>query len=122
MASNNEQLVRALYAAYHARNWNEFRALIGDGFTFTSPYDDAIDIVAYRERCWPPGDDQIGFKIDRVVSYTDGAYITYFVTVKSGLSFRNTESLTIAEDKVVKVDVYFGASYRGGEFIAKKPG
>lgn len=122
MAGTNEQMIRALYAAYRARDWGAFRGLIGDGFTFTSPYDDAIDITSYRTRCWPPGDDQAGFKIERVAADADGGYVTYFVTRKNGLSFRNTEYLTIADNKIVKVDVYFGASYRGEKFVAKTPG
>src|ERR1700760_1804367 len=97
---SNEQAVRALYDAYHARDWQRFRALIAEGFTFTSPYDDAIDIEAYRERCWPPGAQQKDFRIEGVAADTDGAFITYSVTVEAGTSFRNTEYLRITSGKV----------------------
>ena len=48
--------------------------------------------------------------------------MTYLVTTHGGDQFRNTEYLAVSGGQIHSVDVYFGASYRGGEFVAKKAG
>jgi hypothetical protein len=39
---------------------------------------------------------------------------------KDGKSFRNTEFFRFEGDSIKSIDVYFGATYRGGEFVAQK--
>lgn len=114
-----ETTVRACFAAFHERQRERAEALIADDFRFTSPYDDAIDRTAYFARCWPNGDGLRGFHIERLVVDGDGAYVTYQVTAADGVSFRNTEYLVVRSDQVTRVEVYFGASYREGKFVAK---
>ena len=48
--------MRACFEAFRDRRRDDAEAVIADDFTFTSPYDDAIDRAAYFERCWPNGD------------------------------------------------------------------
>ncbi len=110
-----------MFDAFVERRRADAEALIADDFTFTSPYDDGIDRSAYFERCWPNGDHFVTFLIERVAADADGAFVTYWCTTKEGKSFRNTEYLTVKGGLVTSVNVYFGASYRDGTFIAEQP-
>ena len=120
-ASDVEAVVRACFAAFKDRRREDAEALISEDFTFTSPYDDAIDRAAYFERCWPNGDRFSAFDIECVAANGEGAFVTYFCNTTDGLSFRNTEYLTVRDSQVTSVNVYFGASYRDGRFVAKQP-
>ena len=113
--------VRACFEAFRDRRRADAEAVIADDFTFTSPYDDAIDRAAYFERCWPGGDHFAGFDIERVAVDGNAAFVTYLATLSDGKSFRNTEYLTVRNGQVTSVHVYFGPSYRDGRFVAQKP-
>jgi ketosteroid isomerase-like protein len=116
-----EAIVRAQFEAYRDRRREDSEALLATDFTFTSPYDDAISRDDFFARCWPPGDHFVEFRIERITADPAGAYITYLVTTEAGTQFRNTEYLTVADGQIHSAEVYFGASYAGGEFVAKKP-
>jgi ketosteroid isomerase-like protein len=118
---DNATTARAMYEAFREDRRADAEALMAGDFTFTSPYDDAIDSAAFFTRCWPNNKSFQSFDIERVSPDADGAFITYFVTTKAGPAFRNTEYLAIANGKIRSVNVYFGASYRDGKFMAKKP-
>lgn len=91
-----------------------------DDFTFTSPYDDAIDKAAYFERCWPiSASGRMANEIERVFEQGEEAFVTYRVLTNEGDEFRNTEFFRFAGGKVKSIDVYFGASYRNGKFMKK---
>ncbi|QNA83360.1 nuclear transport factor 2 family protein [Sphingomonas sp. So64.6b] len=117
----HETIVRAQYEAFRDRRRTDSEALLATDFTFTSPYDDAIDRDAFFERCWPGGDHFADFTIERVTVDADGAFVTYFVTTDNGAQFRNTEYLTVRDQQIRSVEVYFGASYKDGKFVAKEP-
>jgi ketosteroid isomerase-like protein len=112
--------VRALYDAFLKRRREEAEALLAPDFTFTSPYDDAIDRNAYFARCWPNGDRFQSFEIERVAADADGAFVTYHCTTNEGASFRNSEYLTVKDGRVTSVNVYFGATYRDGKFVTQQ--
>jgi ketosteroid isomerase-like protein len=118
--STHEAIARSMFEAFRDRRRDIAERLLSSDFTFTSPYDDAIDRETYFARCWPNGDRFAQFTIERIAADGDGAYVTYLVTGKDGLSFRNSEYLRIAAGKISSVDVYFGASYRDGAFVAKE--
>lgn len=120
-AEATEATVRALYDAFRERRRQDAEALLAASFTFTSPYDDKIGRATYFERCWPNGDNFASFKIEKVCADRDGAFVTYQCTDKAGKSFRNTEYLTVEGDQVTSVNVYFGAAYRRGTFVAQEP-
>ena len=112
--------VRACFEAFRDRRRADAEAVIADDFTFTSPYDDAIDRAAYFEHCWPGGDHFAGFDVERVVVDGNAAFVTYVATLSDGKSFRNTEYLTVRNGQVTSVHVYFGPSYCDGLFVAQK--
>jgi ketosteroid isomerase-like protein len=117
-----EAVVRAQFEAFRNRRREDSEALLAPDFTFTSPYDDAIDRDAFFARCWPPGDHFAEFRVERIAADLEGAFITYLVATDDGVQFRNTEYLAVADGQIRSAHVYFGESYSGGKFVAKQPG
>lgn len=117
-AERVEATVRALYAAFLEGDRVRADALIADGFTFTSPYDDSIDRAAYFERCFPNGDRFAAFEIDRVAVVRDGAFVSYRATLVDATTFSNAEFVEVRSGRIQSAQVYFGASYRNGRFVS----
>ena len=66
-------------------------AVLTDDFTFTSPYDDAIDRATYFERCWPDSPAFRSIVIERICEDEDAAFVLYRCETADGKTFRNTE-------------------------------
>ncbi|MEN3748813.1 nuclear transport factor 2 family protein [Sphingomonas sp. HF-S3] len=113
--------IRAFYQAYHERDRAAASALMDEGFTFTSPYDEALGKAEYFQRCWEPGSHHVAFEEERLIADGEGAFLTYLVTLDDGRSFRNTEYFEVREGRILSVTVYFGATYRNGAYEAQSP-
>jgi ketosteroid isomerase-like protein len=50
---DDEAIVRAVFAAYAAKDRAAIERLIAPDFHFTSPLDNRIDRATYFKRCWP---------------------------------------------------------------------
>ena len=121
MASpTKSDVVRSVFAAYQSRDRGVVEHLLSDDFTFTSPYDDAIDRSTYFERCWPSSERIRTFDVERIFEQGTGAFVTYRIINDDGREFRNTEFHSFDGDKIRSVDVYFGACYQNGAFV-KQP-
>lgn len=120
MGLSKSEIIRSLFAAYKTRDRSALDALLADDFTFTSPYDDAIDKSTYFERCWPNSLTIRENITERIFEQGDEAFVTYKCIAADGKQFRNTEFFTFANGKVRSVDVYFGASYLDGKFVPQK--
>jgi hypothetical protein len=118
----NAGLLRSLMEAFRDRRREVAEQLLAADYTFTSQYDDHIDRKAFFDRCWPQGDDVAEMQIVRITPDSEGAFITYFTTTRTAEQFRNTEYATISAGQIHGTEVYFGANYRNGKQILKKPG
>lgn len=116
------ELIRKYFVAYKTQDRKVLEDGLADDFTFTSPYDDAIDKAAYFERCWPISTSGRikSNDIERIFEQGEEAFVTYRVVTRAGDEFRNTEFFVFAGDQVKSIDVYFGASYRDGVFQKQK--
>jgi ketosteroid isomerase-like protein len=122
MPQTKTDLIAKFFAAYEARDRAYVEGGMTDDFTFTSPYDDAIDKAAYFQRCWPVSQRIIKQNVlERVVEQGSEAFVTYRCLTTKGDEFRNTEFFVFEGDRVKSIDVYFGASYRDGQFVKQKP-
>src|ERR1035438_4359116 len=64
----NEKIVREYYAAYEQKDWHMLELILADGFTFTSPAgDDHINLVKYKDRCWPNSQNTKKFDLEKVI-------------------------------------------------------
>ena len=114
---DKQQIIRAIFTAYMANDRRAVENALADDFRFTSPYDDNIDKAAYFERCWRDTGWIERHQLEKIFVEGDEAFVTYICTAKGGKSFRNTEFFAFAGDKVRRIDVYFGATYRNGAFV-----
>jgi ketosteroid isomerase-like protein len=118
---NSASLVRDYFAAFQAGDRPVMEAALADDFTFTSPYDDAIDRTAYFERCWPHGKLFRSMTIEKISGDSNDAFVLYRCETLDGKTFRNAELHSFRGDQLRSVEVYFGASYRDGVFIPQNP-
>src|SRR3954467_15820444 len=102
--------IRAIFAAYLARDRKRVEDALSEDFRFTSPYDDNIDKPAYFERCWKNSDWIERHELERIFVEGDEAFVTYRCVAKVSQTFRNTEFFVFDGDKVKRIDVYFGAT------------
>jgi ketosteroid isomerase-like protein len=110
MASEPVDLARASYDAYVRKDRAAIEALIAQDFHFTSPLDNRIDRATYFSRCWPNSEQIADFRFIHLVPHGDKVFVTYEGRTHNGHAFRNTEILTVRDDQIVNVEVYFGWS------------
>jgi ketosteroid isomerase-like protein len=116
-AQTKAEIIRALFAAYLSNDRKAVEHSFTDDFRFTSPYDDRIDKATYFDRCWRNSDWIEKHELERIVVQGDEAFVSYKCAAKGGKSFRNTEFVAFAGDRIKRIDVYFGASYQNGAFV-----
>ena len=121
MGGNKPDIIRALFAAYLSDDRNTVEHFLADDFRFTSPYDSEIDKATYFSRCWRGSGWIEHHALEKIFVEGDGAFVTYLCVAKDGKSFRNTEFFTFDGDKIGRIDVYFGAAYKDGEFVPQRP-
>jgi ketosteroid isomerase-like protein len=103
------QIARACFRAWQSADRELIERLIADDFAFHSPPDPSLDRTGYFERCWPHAGATESFDFKRLMEIGDGqVLVTYEATTRDGRRLRNTEVLTIRDDRIVEVEVYFG--------------
>src|ERR1700743_2598075 len=68
---SNEKIVKGWYTAFLNKDWNLMEQVLADGFTFSSPLDDHIDLKAFKGRCWPNAYKIKKVDVDKVVENGD---------------------------------------------------
>jgi ketosteroid isomerase-like protein len=111
------EIIRALFVAYLSNDRKAVEDAFTDDFRFTSPYDDEIDKATYFARCWRVIDWIERHLLERILVEGDEAFVTYRCVARGGKSFRNTEFFSFEGDKIKRIDVYFGATYKDGVFV-----
>ena len=107
MAEDRKQIARQLYASFSEGDRDFFERHLADDLVFSSPPDPRLDRPGFFEhRDGMPAvnaDD-----IARLVESANEVIVTYELTRPDGTGGRNTEVLTFADDKVKRIEVYFG--------------
>lgn len=98
-------VARECYAAYVRKDRAAIEELIDETFHFTSPLDNRIDRRSYFERCWPNSEQIAEFEFVHVLPHEDKVFVTYEGTNNGGGRFRNTEILTVRQQKIVEAEV-----------------
>ena len=109
-ADDNVAIARAAYEAYAAKDRAAIERLIASDFHFTSPLDNRIDRATYFARCWPNSETIKDFDFINLVADGDRVFVTYEGGHAEGRNFRNTEIVTVRQNQIVEVEVYFGWS------------
>ena len=100
--------VHAVFGAYRTRNADAFLALLHQDFSFTSPYDDAIDRDAFMERCWPGIHSLTALELKHVSTDSESAFVLYELGTTAGETYRNVERFTFRDGQLYRVEVFFG--------------
>jgi ketosteroid isomerase-like protein len=112
------EIVRSVFDAYKSKDRELIEQLLADDFTFTSPYDDAIDRTTYFERCWPNSKLIQTHVLEKIFEHGDEVWVLYRCMTTDGKEFRNVEVHSLDAARIRHVDVYFGPAYRDGTFVA----
>ena len=96
------------------------RDALADDFTFTSPYDDAIDKADYFERCWPVSRTHRTNEVERIFAQGDAGLRAPIGSDQQGRRIPQHRVLRVRRRQVKSIDVYFGASYRDGVFVKRR--
>jgi ketosteroid isomerase-like protein len=120
MPHSKADIARSMYDAYRTKNRALVERILTDDFTFTSPYDDAVDKATYFERCWPNNKLIKTHIVETIIEKGDEVFVLYKCIINEGKEFRNVECLTFEGDHICEVNVYFGAAYKDGKFVKQQ--
>ena len=101
-------LIRDVYRAFAAGDRGAIEGAFADDFTFSSPLDVGLDRAGYFERCWPGAGQGQEFEFVRLIQSDDEVVVTYEMRHADGRKGRNTEVLTFDQERICRVEVYFG--------------
>ena len=110
-------IIEQCFTAFNTQDGATMAGLLSNTFTFTSPYDNAIDRAIYFERCWPNSDRIRQHEIERIFVEGNEAFVTYRAITVESKEFRNTEFFTFEGKQISSINVYFGATYERGIFV-----
>lgn len=104
----NLKAVKAWYTAFEQKDWNSIQQVLADGFTFSSPLDDHIDLAKFKERCWPNAYNIKRFEVDKLVIDGDNIFVVTNGYTNSGKLFRNCDSFKLKDGKISAYECFFG--------------
>src|ERR1700704_1712305 len=85
-ARSKADIIRSMFAAYKSKDRATVETLLTDDFTFTSPYDDAIDKASYFERCWPNSERIRTHVIEKIFEQGGEAFVLYNASPLKGMN------------------------------------
>ena len=106
--ASSEKIVRTYYTAFEKKDWNMIEPILADGFNFTSPVDDHINIKAFKERCWPNAYKIKRFDLVKLFANGDEVYVIYNGWTTDGKLFRNSEYFKLKGGKISDYECFFG--------------
>ena len=108
------QKVRDYFRAYETSDRGAIEDILAAGFTFTSPFDDAISREVYFSRCWPNNTNHWRFDFEFLAQDGDRVMVAYVAHLKTGnpvhpaATFRNAGCHAFELGKLKSVTVFFG--------------
>ena len=105
---SNEKPVKEWYIAWETKDWNLLERILADGFTFSSPLDDHIDVKHVKERCWPNAYNIKRFDVDKVVVNGDDVFVISDGWTTAGKLFRNCDYFRVKDGKIREYECFFG--------------
>jgi len=106
--SPNEKAIRDYYAAFEKKDWKLMEQVLADGFTFTSPLDDHINVRLFRERCWPNAEKIKRLEVVKLVANGDDAFVICNGWTNDGKLFRNSDYFQLKDGKISGYECFFG--------------
>jgi ketosteroid isomerase-like protein len=104
----NEKAIKAYYTAFEKNDWNLIQQFLADGFTFSSPLDDHINVKTFKERCWPNAGKIKRFEMAKVIVKGDEAFVITNGWTTDGKLFRNSDYFKFKDGKIKEYEFFFG--------------
>jgi ketosteroid isomerase-like protein len=104
----NGKIVMAWYNDWVKKDWNSLQQILADGFTFSSPLDDHIDVKTMKERCWPNSDNLKRFDVEKFVANGDDVFVISTGWTNNGKSLRNMDCFKVKDGKITAYECFFG--------------
>jgi ketosteroid isomerase-like protein len=102
-------VVEQAFRLYREQDEAAARLLYADDFTFTSPQDDHIDRAAFFERCFPTASRMTEQRLLHVTpAGGDLVFVYYEYQLTTGERHRNVEAITVRDNQIHEVQVFFG--------------
>ena len=108
------EIAKGYYRAFETQDRAFVENNLAEGFTFTSPFDDAIGRDEYFARCWAQTGMHAKFHFEMVAEEGDQVVVVYRCemnwpnAVHPGMDFRNAEKMVFEGGKLKSVTVFFG--------------
>ena len=107
--STRPELIKQLYDAFSNVDRNNFvENLLAPNFTFSAPPDPFLDRDGFFEKCWPAGHNLKNIKYVRILEHANEVVVTHEFIKPDGIRGCNTDIITFADDKITRLEVYFG--------------
>jgi ketosteroid isomerase-like protein len=103
-----EKTIKDYYTAFENKDWNLMEQILADGFTFSSPLDDHINVKLFKERCWPNAYKIKRFDMDKLVVSGDDAFVICNGWTTGGKLFRNSDYFRLKDGKIMAYECFFG--------------
>jgi ketosteroid isomerase-like protein len=113
LMSNRPELVKQFYEAFSKGNRDFAEKLLAPNFTFSAPPDPFLDRDRFFKICWPQGGNLKDIEYVRVIEHGDEVILTHEYAKPDGATGRNTDIVTFAGDKIIRLEVYFGWDKNG---------
>jgi ketosteroid isomerase-like protein len=104
----NKEIVKAYYIAFEKKDWSMMEQILAEGFTFSSPLDDHINLKLFKERCWPNAEKIKRCDLEKLTVNGDEAFVVYNGWTTEGKLFRNCDFFKLKDGKIIAYECFFG--------------
>lgn len=104
----NGKIVMAWYTAWVTKDWNLMQQILADGFTFSSPVDDHIDVKVLKQRCWPNAYNLKKAAVEKFVINGNDVFVISTGWTNDGKTLRNMDCFQIRDGKIAAYECFFG--------------
>jgi ketosteroid isomerase-like protein len=103
-----QKAIKEYYTAFEKKDWSLMEQILADGFTFSSPLDDHIDVKLFKERGWPNAYKIKRIDMDKLVVNGNEAFVISNGWTTDGKLFRNGDYFKVKDGKIVAYECFFG--------------
>ncbi|HLX90871.1 MAG TPA: nuclear transport factor 2 family protein [Puia sp.] len=102
------KIVLGWYTSFVKKDWNSMAQILADGFTFSSPLDDHIDVAHFKDRCWPNAYNLKRFEVNQFVVDGDKVFVISTGWTNDGKPLRNGDFFILKDGKIRAYECFFG--------------
>jgi len=106
--SPNGKIIKAWYTSWQKADWNLMTQILADGFTFSSPLNDHINIDAVKESCWPNAGKIKSVDVQQLIMNGDAVFVIANAYSTEGKLFRNCDYFKLKDGKISAYECFFG--------------